>query len=43
MDGATAIGDAVKPLDKRAFQSTRVLLYASSAMMLMVVFGVTLL
>jgi adenosylcobinamide-phosphate synthase len=36
------LGDAVKPLDKRAFQGTRVLLYASSALMLLIVFGVTL-
>jgi adenosylcobinamide-phosphate synthase len=36
------LGDAVKPLDKRAFQSTRVLLYACSALMLLMVFGVTL-
>jgi adenosylcobinamide-phosphate synthase len=37
------LGDALKPLDKRAFQSTRVLLYASSALMFLVVLGVTLL
>jgi adenosylcobinamide-phosphate synthase len=36
------LGDAVKPLDNRAFQATRVLLYASSALMLLLVFGVTL-
>jgi adenosylcobinamide-phosphate synthase len=36
------LGDAVKPLDKRAFQSTRVLLYACSALMLLMVFGATL-
>jgi adenosylcobinamide-phosphate synthase len=36
------LGDAVNPLDKRAFQATRVLLYASSALMLLMVFGVTL-
>jgi adenosylcobinamide-phosphate synthase len=36
------LGDAVKPLDKRAFQATRVLLYACSALMLLMVFGVTL-
>jgi adenosylcobinamide-phosphate synthase len=36
------LGDAVRPLDKRAFQATRVLLYASSAVMLAIVFGVTL-
>ena len=37
------LGDALQPLDRRAFQATRVLLYASSAlMMLAIVFGVTL-
>ena len=36
------LGDARRPLDKRAFQSARVLLYACSAMMLLMVFGVTL-
>jgi adenosylcobinamide-phosphate synthase len=36
------LGDAVMPLDKRAFQATRVLLYASSAAMLAIVFGMTL-
>jgi adenosylcobinamide-phosphate synthase len=36
------LGDAMRPLDKRAFQATRVLLYASSALMALVVFGVTL-
>lgn len=37
------LGDALKPLDKRALQSARVLLYASSALMLLVVLGVALL
>jgi hypothetical protein len=32
----------VNPLDKRAFHAARVLLYASSALMLLAVFGVTL-
>jgi hypothetical protein len=32
----------VKPLDKRAFQAARALLYGSSALMLLAVFGVTL-
>jgi adenosylcobinamide-phosphate synthase len=36
------LGDSVNPLDKRAFRAARVLLYASSALMLLVVFGVTL-
>jgi Cobalamin biosynthesis protein CobD/CbiB len=36
------LGDAVKPLDRCAFQSTRVLLYASSALMVLVVLGVVL-
>jgi adenosylcobinamide-phosphate synthase len=36
------LGDAVKPLDKRAFQATRVLLYTCSALMLLAVFGATL-
>jgi len=36
------LGDPVKPLDKRAFQAARVLLYACSGLMLLVVFGVTL-
>ena len=36
------LGDPLQPLDKRAFQATRVLLYASSALMLLAVFGVTL-
>jgi adenosylcobinamide-phosphate synthase len=36
------LGDAVRPLDKRAFQAARVLLYASSALMLLMVFGATL-
>lgn len=36
------LGDSVNPLDKRAFHATRILLYASSALMLLAVFGVTL-
>ncbi len=36
------LGDAVKPLDKRAFQSTRVLLYSAAGLMLLVVLGVSL-
>jgi adenosylcobinamide-phosphate synthase len=36
------LGDAVNPLDKRAFHATRILLYASSALMLLVMFGVAL-
>ena len=36
------LGDPVKPLDKRAFQAARVMLYACSGLMLLVVFGVTL-
>jgi adenosylcobinamide-phosphate synthase len=36
------LGDAVNPLDKRAFLATRILLYASSALMLLVMFGVAL-
>lgn len=36
------LGDAVLPLDKRAFQAARVLLYASSAVMLAIIFAVTL-
>jgi adenosylcobinamide-phosphate synthase len=37
------LGDALKPLDRHAFQSTRVLLYSSSALMLLLVLGMTLL
>jgi adenosylcobinamide-phosphate synthase len=37
------LGDALKPLDRRAFQATRALLYASSALMLLAVYGVALL
>jgi adenosylcobinamide-phosphate synthase len=36
------LGDSVRPLDKRAFQAARVLLYSSSALMLAIVFGVSL-
>lgn len=36
------LGDAVKPLDKRAFQGTRVLLYAAAGLMLLGVLGVAL-
>lgn len=36
------LGDALKPLDRRAFRAARVLLYASSALMLLLVLGVTL-
>jgi adenosylcobinamide-phosphate synthase len=36
------LGDGLKLLDKRAFQAARVLLYACTGLMLLVVFGVTL-
>lgn len=36
------LGDAIHPLDGRAFRGTRLLLYGSSALMAIAVFGVTL-